>query len=157
MWSGYAAAVEAGAVVESVAPVGDDLRLGAVSGRAGDRGRVTCGGQSQAGRGHQDGVRGTEGDYPERKRVEKRALAVRNSMIRAGFVAAGAAVVLGQYDRLAVALSALQMGAFTLLVWLPSVLTTPNAFQWSEFVISVALTVSGWVVADSYRVGNAAA
>ncbi len=39
----------------------------------------------------QDGVRGTEGDYPERKRVEKRALAVRNSMIRAGFVAAGAA------------------------------------------------------------------
>lgn len=70
----------------------------------------------------------------------------------ATFIAAGVAIVIGVFARLAVTLSVLQMGLFALLVWVPLVIAgSLTAFQWGEVVTTLALTAAGWVVADSYR------
>jgi uncharacterized membrane protein len=68
------------------------------------------------------------------------------------YLAAAAAVLIGVYPRLGAALAALQMGLFTLLVWVPLAaerLITPD--QRGELAVSWALTAAAWVIADSYR------
>jgi uncharacterized membrane protein len=70
----------------------------------------------------------------------------------AAFFLAAAAMLVGIRAHLAAALSAAQIAVFTVLVWVPIIAAGgANAFQWSEFGLSVALTIAGWVVADSYR------
>jgi uncharacterized membrane protein len=68
------------------------------------------------------------------------------------FIAAGVAIAVGVVARLAVTLSAVQMGLFGLIVWVPRMLAgTATEFQRGEFITTCALAAGAWVVADSYR------
>jgi uncharacterized membrane protein len=69
-------------------------------------------------------------------------------------IAAGVAVIVGVWARLAAMLSAWELSLFTLLVWVPLIVARPDADQWNEFVDSCALTAAAWLVADSYRGGT---
>jgi uncharacterized membrane protein YphA (DoxX/SURF4 family) len=66
------------------------------------------------------------------------------------FIAAGIAVVIGLFARLAAVLSTLQIGLFLVLVWLPILAAGSKiAFQWSEAIVNVAILAAAWAVSDS--------
>jgi len=68
------------------------------------------------------------------------------------FIAAGLAIGIGLFARLAASLSALQMGMFGLLVWVPIVVRgSINPFQLGEFITTLVLTAAAWVVSDFFR------
>jgi uncharacterized membrane protein len=68
------------------------------------------------------------------------------------FVAAGVAVLIGLYARLASALSAVEIASFLLLVWIPIVAAGSKVpFQWSETILNAALLAGAWIIAGSYQ------
>jgi uncharacterized membrane protein len=67
------------------------------------------------------------------------------------FIAAGAGVAVGVLAPLAATLSAWEMTLFTVLVWVPAIVTGGDVSAWSEFVDSCVLSAVGWLVAESYR------
>ena len=68
------------------------------------------------------------------------------------FIAAGVAVLSDWCARLAAILSAIQIGLFLLLVWVPIVAAGSKVpFQWSETILNAALLAAAWLVSDSYR------
>jgi uncharacterized membrane protein YphA (DoxX/SURF4 family) len=68
------------------------------------------------------------------------------------YLAAGIAILINVFARLAAALAALQMGMFLLLIWIPMVAAGHiSAFNWGETYATWVLTSAAWVVADSYR------
>lgn len=72
-------------------------------------------------------------------------------------IAAGLGVLLGIYPRLATAMEAAMLTAFTALVWIPAILAAPTSRpSWSELTISWAVSAGAWVVAASIPKKNPA-
>jgi uncharacterized membrane protein len=72
-------------------------------------------------------------------------------------IAAGFGVLLGIYPRLAAAMEAAMLSAFTGLVWIPAIFAAPTSRPaWSEFTISWAVSAGAWVVAASITNENPA-
>jgi uncharacterized membrane protein len=68
----------------------------------------------------------------------------------AGHIAAAIGVLFSVYPRLAARMEAAMLSVFTLVVWVPAVLAAPTSLaQWTEFLISWAITAGAWVVAES--------
>jgi uncharacterized membrane protein len=75
-----------------------------------------------------------------------------------GHLAAGIGIIVGILPRLAATLEALMMSLFGFLVWVPSLLAqhppewaTPPQNRWSEFVVTLLLAASAWIVAASVQ------
>lgn len=67
-------------------------------------------------------------------------------------IIAGFGILFGVYARLAATLEAAMLGVITLLVWGPHVASEPLSLnQWTAFLISSAIAVGAWLVADTYR------
>jgi len=70
----------------------------------------------------------------------------------ATFIAAGVAIIIGVFARLAALLVTIQIALLTVLIWVPrSIEGILTPFQWGEFVVSIVLTACALVVADSYK------
>lgn len=70
-------------------------------------------------------------------------------------IAAGFGVLLGIYPKLAAAMEAAMLTAFTGLVWIPAILAAPTSRPtWSEFTISWAVSAGAWAVAASFTNEN---
>jgi uncharacterized membrane protein len=68
------------------------------------------------------------------------------------FIAAGLAILVGFWARLAAGLATVQIGMFLLLVWMPIVAAGSKVpFVWSETILNSALLAGAWMVSDSYR------
>jgi uncharacterized membrane protein YphA (DoxX/SURF4 family) len=75
----------------------------------------------------------------------------------AGQIAAGLGVVFSIFPRLAAASEAAMLSIFTILVWVPAIVTKPTESNWVEFLFTFALAGASWVVAESIpgtRLGN---
>ena len=70
----------------------------------------------------------------------------------AASLAAAAGMLLGICPRLAANLEAAMLWIFTLLVWMPRVVSMPtNQENWAELFISGAIAAGAWLVAETYR------
>jgi len=67
-------------------------------------------------------------------------------------IAAAAGMLFGFYPRMAATLEAVMLWSFTLLVWIPRLLSNPK-FQenWTEWFLSAAIAAGAWIVAETYR------
>jgi len=69
-----------------------------------------------------------------------------------GFLAAGVAILVAVWARLAASLAAAMMGAFTVLIWFTDVAAgQADRFHWTGSAVSWTLTAAAWAVAESYR------
>jgi uncharacterized membrane protein len=70
----------------------------------------------------------------------------------AASIAAAAGMLLAVVPRLAASLEAAMLWAFTLLVWVPRVVSGPrDQGNWSELFLSAAIASGAWLVAGTYR------
>jgi uncharacterized membrane protein len=69
----------------------------------------------------------------------------------AGSIAAAIAVLFAIWPRLAATLEAAMLSVITVLVWLPGLIDAPSNNSWAAFLMSSAIAIGPWVVADSYR------
>ena len=69
----------------------------------------------------------------------------------AAYVAAGLAILARVLAPLAATLTAAMVSLFTLIIWVPAIVTAPKVLgNWSEFWISTAITGAAWAVAASF-------
>lgn len=69
----------------------------------------------------------------------------------AGHIAAGLGVLFSVLPRLAATLEAAMLAGFTVLVWVPKIVSGPATLgTWAEFFASWAIAACAWLVAESY-------